>query len=288
MTPGDTNGYNDAVRKLHSLPVALTIAGSDSGGGAGLQADLKTFAALGVHGTSVVTCVTAQNPRRVLGLEPLSRGLVRRQLEALFAELPPRAAKTGMLYSSEIIREVVPFFAGRAAVPLIIDPVIVATSGARLLQNSAVDLLREKLFPLAALVTPNKDEAEVLLKMKIEDQEGLRAAAREIHSRFGCAALVKGGHLRGGNLAVDIFFDGNTELMLSAPFIRGRKPHGTGCTYSAAIAAYCALGFALIKAVPLAKEYITHAISRASIVGRYLALNHFWSPKRARKRSRAA
>ena len=283
MTPGRGPGYAAAVRKTHSLPVALTIAGSDSGGGAGLQADLKTFASLGVHGTSVVTCVTAQNPRRVLGLQPVSLALVRQQLEALFAELPPRAAKTGLLFSAEIIREVIPFFSNRTRVPIIIDPVMLATSGARLLQHSGVDLLRDKLFPLAALITPNKHEAEVLLEMRIEDEEDLRVAARRIRSQFGCAALVKGGHLRGGDQAVDIFFDGRTELMLSARFIKGRRTHGTGCSYSAAIAGYCALGYQLAESVSLAKEYITQAIAQASPLGRHSALNHFWSKGRVRK-----
>ncbi len=256
-----------------SIPIALTIAGSDSGGGAGIQADLKTFAALGVHGTSVITCLTAQNPKRVLGVQAASPKMVRQQLEAVFAELPPTACKTGMLYSTEIIRVVVEFFDRKKRPPLIVDPVMVATSGARLLKPSAVKATCERLLPLATLVTPNLDEAELMLAMKILDEEDLRAAARQIVERFGCAALVKGGHLRGTQEAVDIFNDGRTELLLTAPFVRGVSTHGTGCTYSAAIAAHCARGFALSQAVRHAKQFITQAITESRRIGRHFVLN---------------
>jgi hydroxymethylpyrimidine/phosphomethylpyrimidine kinase len=256
-----------------SLPNALTIAGSDSGGGAGIQADLKTFAALGVHGTSVITCLTAQNPRGVLGVQAATPTMVRQQLEAVFAELPPAGCKTGMLYSAEIIRVIVEFFGGKNRPSLIVDPVMVATSGARLLQRRAVKAVCERLLPLATLVTPNLDEAQLLLSMKIRDEEGLRAAARQIVARFGCAALVKGGHLRGTREAVDIFNDGKTELLLAAPFVRGVATHGTGCTYSAAIAAHCARGLALAEAVQEAKEFITRAIAESQRTGRHFVLN---------------
>ena len=264
------------MRKTSTRPVALTIAGSDSGGGAGLQADLKTFAALGVHGTSAITCVTAQNPRGVTGIQVISASIVRRQLEAIFTELPPAACKTGMLFSAELIRVVVKFFQSAPRPPLIVDPVMVATSGARLLQPSAIRLLRDRLLPVATLVTPNLDEAELLLGLRITDEEGLRAAARLLWKNFGCAALVKGGHLRGTRLAVDIFYDGRTELLLSAPFIPGRSTHGTGCTYSAAIAAHCALGRPLTGAVTRAKDFITQAIAQSVRVGRHDALNCSW------------
>jgi hydroxymethylpyrimidine/phosphomethylpyrimidine kinase len=256
-----------------SLPIALTIAGSDSGGGAGIQADLKTFAALGVHGASVVTCLTAQNPRRVLGVQAAKPAMVRQQLEAVFAELPPAACKTGMLYSAEIIRVVVEFFGGKDRPPFIVDPVMVATSGARLLKPSAIRAVCDRLLPLASLVTPNLDEAELLLSMKIRDEEDLRAAARQIVSRFGCAALVKGGHLRGTREAVDIFNDGRNDLLLTAPFVRGVSTHGTGCTYSAAIAAHCARGFALAQAVRHAKRFITQAIGSSRRIGRHFVLS---------------
>jgi len=191
------------------LPVALTIAGSDSGGGAGVQADLKTFAALGVHGTSAIACLTAQNPRRVLAVEPCSPKMLRQQIEAVFEELPPAAVKTGMLFSPGNIKVVVNFFrtphSALRTPPLVVDPVMVSTSGVRLLQPAAEKILREKVLPLATLVTPNLDEAEILADQKISSPEDLRSAAREIRSRYGCAVLVKGGHLKNSREALDVF-----------------------------------------------------------------------------------
>lgn len=264
------------MRKRKKIPVALTIAGSDSGGGAGIQADLKVFAALGVHGASAITCVTAQNPRRVLAIEPCKPAIVRRQIEAVFEELPPAAVKTGMLYSDGTIRILADFFASHRKVPLVVDPVMISTSGARLLTISAVQLLQTRLLPLAALVTPNLDEAAILAGRNLKSVEDLRWAARQIHQRFGCAALVKGGHLKGTKEAVDIFFDGKTELSLSAPFVKGVRTHGTGCTYSAAITAFLSLGEDLPFAVAHAKKYISQAIARSYSIGKHSALNPFW------------
>ena len=257
------------------IPVALTIAGSDSGGGAGLQADLKTFAALGVHGTSAITCLTAQNPHGVRGIQAARPDIVRQQIEAVFAELPPAAVKTGMLFSTAIIRAVRQAL-GRHRVPLVVDPVMVATSGARLLHGSAVRALVGELFPRATLVTPNLDEAEMLVGARLESVEDLRRAAREIQRRYACAALVKGGHLRGGREAADVFFDGRNELLLTAPFVRGVATHGTGCTYSAAIVGYLALGCGLAQAVTLAKTHVTQAIAQSVRVARHTTLNPFW------------
>ena len=254
------------------LPIALTIAGSDSGAGAGIQADLKTFAALGVHGTSVVACLTAQNPKEVIAAAGLDVELVRKQLQAVFAELRPAAVKTGMLFSREIIRTVREFLA-RERVAFVVDPVMVSTTGARLLEQSAVEELK-KLFGLAAIITPNLDEAEVLLGRKLKEPEDLRLAARELRGRFGCAALVKGGHLK-TDTAVDFFFDGKTELMLSAPRVKGVATHGTGCTYAAGIAAGLAKGMTLEKAVAAAKEFVTRAIAGSVRVGRHQALGWF-------------
>ncbi len=262
------------VRK--NLPAALTIAGSDSGGGAGIQADLKTFAAFGVHGTSAIACLTAQNPRRVLGVEPCSPKMLRQQIEAVFEELPLAAVKTGMLFSGQNISVVANFFSNSKSKiknsKLIVDPVMVSTSGARLLQPAAEKILKEKLLPLAALVTPNLDEAEILAEQKISSPEDLRSAAREIRSRFGCAALVKGGHLKNSRMAIDVFFDGENELLLSAPFVKGISTHGTGCTYSAAICAALALGHTLPHAVEIGKNFITTAIADSYRVGKYFAL----------------
>jgi hydroxymethylpyrimidine/phosphomethylpyrimidine kinase len=258
----------------------LTIAGSDSGGGAGVQADLKAFASLGLHGTSAITCVTAQNPRRVQGIEACRPEMVGRQMEAIFEELPPAAVKTGMLYSAGIVRVVADFLARRRGVPLVVDPVMIATSGARLLEASAIRSLKTRMLPLASVVTPNLDEAALLTGRKLRSTENLRWAARQIHKEFGCAALVKGGHLKGGTEAVDIFFDGKVELLLSAPFARGMRTHGTGCTYSAAIAAFLGKGEKLPQAVARAKEYISQAIYQSNGVGKHQVLNAFWNVRR--------
>ncbi|HWX22101.1 MAG TPA: bifunctional hydroxymethylpyrimidine kinase/phosphomethylpyrimidine kinase [Candidatus Binatia bacterium] len=261
------------------IPVALTIAGSDSGGGAGLQADLKTFASLGVHGTSVVTCLTAQTPRRVRSIQPCNVQLMHQQLEAVFEELRPAAIKTGMLYSAPIVRTVTSFLNRRLklrAPPLVVDPVMISASGTRLLKPGAIKLLCAELLPLATLVTPNLHEAEVLVGRSLRSLQDLRAAARELRWRFGCAALVKGGHLRGLREAADIFYDGRTELLLAAPFVRGIRTHGTGCTYSAAITAYLTRGLPLPEAVSRAKEYITQAIAQSQAAAGHAVLNSFW------------
>jgi len=265
------------VSKRKQLPVALTIAGSDSGGGAGIQADLKTFGSLRVHGASAVTCVTAQNPKRVAGIQPCSAEIIRLQIEAVFDELPPAAVKTGMLYSAAIIRAVASFFRGKAHPPLVIDPVMVSTSGAQLLKPGAVKTLCGELLPLATLVMPNLQEAEILTGRRSSSVEDMRAAAKALQKRFGCAVLMKGGHLRGLKEAVDIFYDGKQELLLRAPFIWGVNTHGTGCTYSAAITAYLARGLSLSQAVRQGKEYITQAIAHSRRIADYDVLNSFWS-----------
>jgi hydroxymethylpyrimidine/phosphomethylpyrimidine kinase len=260
---------------LKKIPVALTIAGSDSAGGAGIQADLKTFAAFGVHGATVIACLTAQNPACVLAAEPCRPQMLLRQLEAVFQEIPPAAIKTGMLFSSANIRVAAKFLKGKK-IPLIVDPVMVSTSGSALLRPDALKALKERLLPLAALVTPNLPEAEILSGCKISDIDEMDAAARMIHSRFGCAVLLKGGHLRGAPRASDIFFDGKTRLTLSAPFVKGVRTHGTGCVYSAAICAALALGQDLPQAVQLGKKFVTQAIRKSYQIGKHFALgtNH--------------
>ena len=257
---------------MKKLPIALTIAGSDSGGGAGIQADLKTFAALGIHGASVIACLTAQNPKEVIGAIAVDPAFVRKQLEAVFAELRPAAVKTGMLFSAEIICTVRDFLQ-REKVALVVDPVMVATSGARLLKEDAVEEMK-KLFSLAAVITPNLDEAEVLLDRNLTNPEELRTAARDLHEKFGCAALVKGGHLKISE-AIDFFFDGRNELMLSAPRVRGVTTHGTGCTYAAAIAASIAKGMKLEKAVVAAKDFVSNAIANSVRIRKHEALGWF-------------
>lgn len=257
-------------------PIALTIAGSDSGGGAGIQADLKTFASLSVHGTSAITCITAQNPRGVAAIQPCPPEIVRRQIETVFAELSPAAVKTGMLFDAQIVRVIAEFFKKKKHPALIVDPVMIATSGGRLLKPSAVEVLMDELLPLATLATPNIAEAQSLSGLAIESPQDMRQAARRIHDRSGCAVLLKGGHLRGWREAIDIFYDGRSELLLKAPRINRLRTHGTGCTYSAAITAYLALGQDLVSAVQSAKEYIMQAILQSFRVAGHDVLNSFW------------
>ena len=262
--------------KSHTtLPIALTIAGSDSGGGAGIQADLKTFAALGVHGATAITCVTAQNPRGVLGVQACSPGMIEQQLTAVFAELPPRAVKTGMLFSRPIIQTVQRFLERYPRVPLVVDPVMVATSGARLLNTSAEQVLIRDLLPRATLVTPNLDEAAVIAGRPLHSIEDMRWAARIIRQRHGCAVLVKGGHLDDLEQAADVFYDAEAELLLTAPRIKGVHTHGTGCTYSAAICAGLANGLALVRAVIQAKEFITKAVAQSRKIAKHTVLHGF-------------
>jgi hydroxymethylpyrimidine kinase/phosphomethylpyrimidine kinase len=272
------------------LPIALTIAGSDSGGGAGIQADLKTFAALGVHGESAIACLTAQNPKRVLAIETCSLKMLRQQIEAVFEELNPRAVKIGMLFSAENISVVANFFRNPQSSirnpKLVVDPILISTSGTKLLEPKALKILNEKLLPLATLVTPNLSEAEILSGQKISSLEEMKIAAHKIYSRFGCAVLLKGGHLqlikslnrdllnrKTIQQATDIFFDGKTELLLSAPFVKNISTHGTGCVYSAAICAALALGKNLPQAVQIGKKFVTRAISESYQIGNHFALN---------------
>ncbi len=255
-------------------PSALTIAGSDSGGGAGIQADLKVFGSLHVHGTSAITCITAQNPRKVIAVQPVKPEILEAQIEAVWSELPPAAVKTGMLYSAPLIR-VVASALSWAKVPLIVDPVMVATSGALLLKPNAVTVLKEKLLPLASLVTPNLSELEFLLDRRIRTPEQLRGAARDLHALYGCAVLAKGGHLPGPT-ALDFYFDSKTELLLESPKISGISTHGTGCTLSAAVAAWCAIGRNLPDAAIAAKSFVTRAIAASYRCGSHSVLNPLW------------
>jgi len=241
-------------------PVALTIAGSDSGGEAGIQADLKTFAHLQVHGVTAITCLTAQNPRKISRVQPCPPQMLRAQLQAIVAQFSPGAAKTGMLYSADHVVETVRFFKKNPSIPLVVDPVMISTSGRRLLQIEGVRILKDRLLPLATIVTPNLAEAETLLGTKIRTLEELRQAAKAIFEKFGCAALVKGGHLAEAAEAVDFFHSPDGEWMLSSPRLRRVALHGTGCTYSAAIAAGLARGMSNVGAIQLAKNYITQRI----------------------------
>lgn len=242
------------------MPVALTIAGSDSGGEAGIQADLAAFHAFKVHGTCAVTCLTAQRRAGVFRIEPCPPKMVRAQLEAVAGEWPLAAAKTGMLHSAAIVREVAGFFRAGRRPFLVVDPVLISTSGRRLLEERAVAVLQRELLPLAGLATPNVPEAEALLGVKIKTIDDARWAAREFHRRFGCAAIVKGGHLPGAGPAADFLHTADGEWLLQAPRRKGVKLHGTGCAFSAAVTAAVARGHALPKAVERAKVFISRRI----------------------------
>jgi hydroxymethylpyrimidine/phosphomethylpyrimidine kinase len=213
--------------------------------------------------------------------------MLRQQIEAVFEELNPAAVKTGMLFSAENVRVIANFFRNpQSAIrnpQLIVDPLMISTSGAKLLEPAATKILLEKLLPLATLVTPNLAESEILTGRKISSVEEMREATKEIHSRFGCAALVKGGHLRGVSEASDVFFDGKTELLLSAPFVKGVRTHGTGCTYSAAICAALALGHDLPRAVEIGKQFVTAAISNSYKIGKHFALGNFLASRKDAK-----
>jgi hydroxymethylpyrimidine/phosphomethylpyrimidine kinase len=253
--------------------VALTVAGSDSGGGAGIQADLKTFHALGVFGTSAITCITAQNPGRVSVVQAVEPRIVVEQIDRVFEAFKVGGAKTGMLYDAAIIKAVADNFRRRKFKKLVVDPVMVATSGALLLKKDAISSLKSELLPLARLVTPNLAEAEVLWNRSIRSLADLRTAARALAEKFGVPVLVKGGHLPGAKRAVDVLFDGKQFREFAAPVVRNMKPHGAGCTFSAAIAANLALSYGLVESIGRAKSFVTKAICDSLRFGKYRALN---------------
>lgn len=246
------------------LPVALTIAGSDSGGGAGIQADLKTFAALGCHGTSVITAITAQNTEGVSRYVPVAVDMIEEQVSQVVADLSPRAAKTGMLASPEIIETVATVVRSFGLEQLVVDPVMVAKGGHRLLEDDAIDVLRTRLLPLATVLTPNLPEAEVLLGRQIRTREEREAAARDLAALGPRAVVVKGGHAEGD--AEDAFYDGRPRWLPGERFPTPHT-HGSGCTFSAAIAAGLARGLDLGDAVDEAKEFISGAIAHALEIG---------------------
>ena len=259
---------------MKSIRKALTIAGSDSGGGAGIQADLKTFAALGVYGTSAITAITAQNTVGVTQVLALDPKLVGAQIDAVIDDIGANALKTGMLANTAIIEIVAKKIRQHRLKNLVVDPVMVATSGDLLIKKSAVAALRSLLIPLATVVTPNIPEAEELTGMKLRSAEDIAEAARRIRAMGAKTVVIKGGHGKGP--ARDLFFDGKTFHALVAPRIRTKNTHGTGCTFSAAIAAYLDKGNSLNRAVQLAKTYITEAIRGGFLVGSgHSPVHHF-------------
>ena len=268
-----------------SRPRAMTIAGSDSGGGAGIQADLKTFAALGVYGTSALTAITAQNTVAVTDVHEIPPSTIAAQIDAILTDIGADAVKTGMLSSSAIIECVADSLRRHSALPgvsrLVVDPVMVAKSGDSLLRQEAVSALKELMVPLAAVVTPNIPEAETLTGLSITSDEDMREAARRIVGMGARAVVVKGGHREGP--ATDLYHDGDSFREFTAPRFDTANTHGTGCTFASAVAAGLAQGLNTEDAVGQAKEYVTEAI-RASfpIGGGHGPLHHFWAAERSR------
>lgn len=272
------------MARAPALPVALTVGGSDPSGGAGIQADLKTFQAFGVYGEAVLVALTAQNTEGVSGVHEVPAPFVVRQLEAVLDDIPPAAAKTGMLSTAAVVEAVAGVLERRGPRALVVDPVIVSTSGDRLLREDAVEALRTRLLRLATIVTPNLPEARVLTGVRVRDEgSALEAGARIL--RMGAhAVLVKGGHGSGTD-SVDWFVDGTGfASVLSLPRLRTRHTHGTGCTLSAAIAAGLARGRPLFEAVRAAKEFVHRALEAAPGLGAGRGpINHLLRPRAPRR-----
>jgi hydroxymethylpyrimidine/phosphomethylpyrimidine kinase len=265
---------SNAESRIHSIPVALTIAGSDSSAGAGIQADLKTFSALDVYGLNAVTCVVAETPGKVLRIQPIDLEIVRAQIEVLARNFPIAAVKTGLLCSAGIISTVARTILDLGLrVPIVVDPVITATSGDTLLERGAIEAYEKELFPLASLITPNLDEASQLLGSRVSDRKSMEHAGKELKKKFKTSILLKGGHLTGEN-ALDLLFADERIVEFSAPFVRDVATHGTGCTYSAAITAELAKGASLPDAVTRAKKFVTTAIRNHHRWGHIHALKH--------------
>jgi len=252
--------------KGKEIPVALTIAGSDSGGGAGIQADLKTFAAVGVHGTAAITAITAQNTYSVTKVQDIDPEIVKEQIRVVVEDLGVNAAKTGMLHTPEIINAVADEVS-KYDFPLVVDPVMIAKSGAPLLKAEAMDTLIKRIVPLATVITPNKYEAEKLAGMKIQGLDDAKEAARKIVKLGAKAVIVKGGHL-GGNESIDILYMDGRYYEYKLPRIDTKNTHGTGCSFSAAIAGYLAKGESIPSAVKKAKKLVYYAIKYGLSIGR--------------------
>ena len=248
------------------MNTALTIAGSDSSGGAGIQADLKTMTANGVYGMSAITALTAQNTTGVTGIMEVTPEFLEKQLDAIFTDIYPDAIKTGMVSSTELITVISEKLKQYKAANIVVDPVMVATSGARLISEDAIETLKEKLLPLATVITPNIPEAEVLSDMTITSEDDMVEAAKIIYEKFGCAVLCKGGHQV--NDANDLLFSDNGAVWFNGKRINNPNTHGTGCTLSSAIASNLAKGLGLEDAVRNAKDYISGALAAMLDLGK--------------------
>ena len=243
----------------------MTIAGSDSGGGAGIQADLKVIALLGGYGTSVITALTAQNTLGVQGIFPVPLAFIEKQLNSVLSDIDIDAIKTGMLGRAEVVSLIARKLKKRKVQKLVVDPIMISESGHRLMEKKAVPILKSDLFPMAGLITPNLFEASILAGLPVRTRADMKKAARVIKEGTRGNVLIKGGHLSG--TAIDLFFDGATFREFSRPRVRIRSPHGTGCTFSAAIATFWGQGLSLIEALEKAKEFITTAIAGSQTIG---------------------
>ncbi|MFV8826627.1 bifunctional hydroxymethylpyrimidine kinase/phosphomethylpyrimidine kinase [Alkalihalobacterium sp. APHAB7] len=251
------------------MNIALTIAGSDSGGGAGIQADLKTFQELGAFGTSVITAITAQNTLGVHGVFPQSIAAIEAQLDAVLSDMGTDSVKTGMLFSAEIIELVAHKLEHYHVNNIVVDPVMIAKGGASLLQDAAVEALVTKLLPLATVITPNLPEAAKILGVdEMTTLEGMESAAKKLHELGPKYVVLKGGHLQGDEKSTDILYDGENITLLEAERVSTKNTHGTGCTFAAAIAAQLAKGDEITVAVKTAKQFISAAIAHSLSIGK--------------------
>lgn len=268
---------------MKKYPVVLSIAGSDSSGGAGVQADIKTMSAIGVYASTAITAVTEQNTEGVTAIQGVNPDVVAAQIDAVFSDLHPDAVKIGMLFSKEIVETVADRFKRWNPKNVVLDPVMISTSGSRLIEETAVEAIKKDLFPFATLLTPNKMEAELLSGMEIISATDVDAAARRI-ADIGCrAVLVKGGHFDGYTMTDTLYVNADTIDRFCAPRITTNNTHGTGCTLSSAIASYLALGLDMRQAVEQAKTYLTHALAAGAdvAVGKgHGPVNHFFKPQK--------
>jgi hydroxymethylpyrimidine/phosphomethylpyrimidine kinase len=269
--------------KTYKYSSVLTIAGSDSGGGAGIQADLKTFSALGCYGTSAITAITVQNTLGVTGIHSIPAEIVQGQIRAVMDDIKPLAIKIGMVHSTELAIAVHDTLQDYKTTPMVFDPVMVATSGDKLIKDDTVSTLKTVLFPLMTLITPNLDEAEILVQQKISNVEEMKAAAKTL-LQTGCfAVLLKGGHLKGEKL-YDVYTSREgDELVFESDYIDSKNVHGTGCTLSSAIAAFLSLQYSLPEAIEKARDYVHQAILHGATVKTgqgHGPLNHFFNPQK--------
>ena len=269
------------IQQIHQYPRVLSIAGSDSGGGAGIQADLKTFAALGCFGMTAITALTAQNTCGVRAIHPVPPDMLRAQIDAVLEDIGADAVKVGMLHSPEIVRTVAQAIDRHQLSRVVFDPVMVATSGAKLIDDPAIAVLVAELFPRTALITPNLDEAALLVGRPLASAQDMAQAAAELVARGARAVLLKGGHLTGDKV-IDVLLEASGEpIWMAAPRIATANTHGTGCTLSSAIAAHLALGATLTQAVQQARDFVRQALQAGASVKTGQGsgpLNHGFAP----------